>query len=203
MNEEQKTNKTNIGKEILEWILYFIGAVIVASLLQSQFFALTTVHQSSMQNTLQEGHTLIINKLSYQFSKPQRGDIVVFLRGENTSGFVNKYKVFLQDVKLRFRKSFRTNRLIKRIIAVEGDEIDIHDGKVYINGELLEEPYVKGITPEMGMEYPLTVPEGYVFVMGDNRENSLDSRTFGPIPVTSIEGKAIFRVFPFSEIGKP
>jgi len=203
MTEEQKINKINIGREIIEWIFYFLGAVVVASLLQSQLFALTTVHQSSMQNTLMEGHTLIIDKLSYQFSKPERGDIIVFLRGEDTRGFVNRYKVFLRDVELRFRKSFRTNRLIKRVIAVEGDKIDIRDGKVYINGELLNEPYVKGITPEMEMNYPLVVPEGHVFVMGDNRENSLDSRSFGPIPVSSVEGKAIFRVFPFSKIGKP
>lgn len=202
MPEEQKT-EINIGREIFEWIIYFIGAMVMASLLQSQLCALTTVHQSSMQNTLFEGHTLIIDKLSYQFSEPQRGDIVVFLRGENTKGFVNRYKVFLKDLELRFHKSFRTNRLIKRIIAVEGDKVDIHDGKVYINDELLDEPYVKGITPQMEMSYPLIVPEGYVFVMGDNRENSLDSRSFGPVEINSIEGKAVFRVYPFSQIGKP
>jgi len=203
MTEEQKIKKVNIGKEITEWIFYFIGVVIVTSILQSQLFALTTVHQSSMQDTLQEGHTLIINKVIYQFSKPNRGDIIVFLREENTKGFINRYKVFLKDVELKFRKSFRSNRLIKRIIAVEGDKIDIHDGKVYINDQLLNEPYAKGITPEMDLKYPFVVPPGHVFVMGDNRENSLDSRSFGPVPVSSIEGKAVFRVFPFSKIGKP
>ena len=203
MTEEQKINKINIGKEILEWVIYFISAVLVASLMQSQLYALTTVHQSSMQNTLMEGHTLIIDKISYQFSEPKRGDIVVFLRGENTKGFVNRYKVFLKDVELRFAKSFRTNRLIKRVIAVEGDKIDIRDGNVYINDEMLNEPYVKGITPGMEKSYPYVVPEGYVFVMGDNRENSLDSRSFGPVSINSIEGKAIFRLYPFSKIGKP
>jgi len=203
MTEEQKLYKINIGKEILEWVIYFISAVLVASLLQSQLYALTTVHQSSMQNTLMEGHTLIIDKISYQFSKPKKGDIVVFLRGENTKGFVNRYKVFIKDVKLRFAKSFRTNRLIKRVIAVEGDKIDIRDGNVYVNDVLLDEPYVKGITPGMDMSYPYIVPEGHVFVMGDNRENSLDSRSFGPVSMNSIEGKAIFRLYPFSKIGKP
>lgn len=203
MTEEQKLKKVNIGKEILEWIIYFIGAIFVASLLQSQLYALTTVHQSSMQNTLMEGHTLIIDKISYQFSKPKKGDIIVFLRGENTNGFVNRYKVFFKDVQLRFFRSFRTNRLIKRVIAVEGDKVDIRDGQVYINDILLDEQYVKGFTPQMEMNYPFVVPEGHVFVMGDNRENSLDSRSFGPIPMNSIEGKAIFRVYPFSQIGKP
>lgn len=200
MAEEQKLN---IGREILEWIIYFIGAVLVASLLQSQLYALTTVHQSSMQNTLSEGHTLIIDKVSYHFSKPQKGDIVVFVRNENTKGFVNRYKVFLKDIELRFQKSFRTNRLIKRVIAVEGDTVDIRDGLVYINGELLNEPYVKGYTPKMELECPFIVPEGQIFVMGDNRENSLDSRSFGPVSINSVEGKAIFRVYPFSQIGKP
>lgn len=202
-DEHKMNNKISMGREILEWILYFVVAVVVASLLQSQLYALTTVHQSSMQDTLQEGHTLIIDKISYQFSEPKRGDIVVFLRGENTEGFVNRYKVFFKDVELRFKKSFRTNRLIKRVIAVAGDKIDIHDGKVYLNDQLLNESYVKGITPEMDLEYPVVIPEGYVFVMGDNRENSLDSRSFGPVPVYSIEGKAVFRVYPFSKIGKP
>ncbi|NLX77476.1 MAG: signal peptidase I [Clostridiaceae bacterium] len=203
MTEEQKLKKIKVGREILEWILYLVGAVLITSLLQSQLYALTTVHQSSMQNTLQEGHALIIDKISYQFSNPKRGDIVVFLRGENTKGFINRYKIFLKDVNLRLHKSFRSNRLIKRIIAVEGDTIDIHDGQVYINGILMDEPYVKGITPKMELVCPYTVPEGYVFVMGDNRENSLDSRSFGPVDIRSVEGKAIFRVYPFSEIGKP
>jgi signal peptidase I len=200
MPEEQKMN---IGKELLEWVLYFISAIVIASFLQSQLYALTTVHQSSMQNTLFEGHMLIMDKLSYQFSQPKKGDIIVFVKNEDTKGFVNRYKVFWKDVQLRFQKDYRTNRLIKRVIAVGGDTIDIRDGQVYVNGELLDEPYVKGYTPGMAMEYPLEVPQGYVFVMGDNRENSLDSRSFGPISLNSVEGKAIFRIYPFSKIGKP
>lgn len=194
--------KINIVREIIEWVVYFASAVIIASLIQSQLYALTTVHQSSMQDTLSEGHMLIMNKVSFVFTKPQKGDIVVFVNGEDTKGFINRYKIFLEDVRLRFKNDYRTNRLIKRIIAVEGDKVDIKEGKVYINDILLDEPYIKGVTPGLGMNYPLTVPEGYVFVMGDNRENSYDSRSFGPISANSIEGKAIFRIFPFSEIGK-
>jgi len=156
-----------------------------------------------MQNTLFEGHMLIMDKLSYQFSQPKRGDIVVFVKNEDTKGFVNRYKVFWKDVQLRFQKDYRTNRLIKRVIAVAGETIDIRDGQVYVNGQLLDEPYVKGYTPGMSMEYPLEVPQGYIFVMGDNRENSLDSRSFGPISLNSVEGKAIFRIYPFTKIGKP
>jgi len=195
--------KTNIVREVLEWIAYFASAVIIASLLQSQLFALTTVHQSSMENTLFEGHMLIMNKISYYFSEPKKGDIIVFLNGENTEGFVNRYKIFIGDVKLRFRKSYRMNRLIKRVIAAEGDTVDIHDGKLYINGEILEEPYIKGVTQSLSVNYPLTLKDGEFFVMGDNRENSSDSRSFGPIKRENIEGKAMFRVFPFTKIGRP
>ncbi|NLN64414.1 MAG: signal peptidase I [Clostridiaceae bacterium] len=200
MSEEQKVN---IGKEILEWIVYILSAVIIASLLQSQLYALTTVHQSSMQNTLFEGHMLIMDKLSYQFSEPKRGDIIVFLKNEDTKGFLKRYQVFFKDVQLRFHDDYRTNRLIKRVIALAGEKVDIRDGQVYINDDLLDEPYVKGMTPKMSLEYPLVIPEGYVFVMGDNRQNSLDSRDFGPIELNSVEGKAVFRIYPFSKIGKP
>lgn len=195
--------KTNIVKEVFEWIAYFVSAVIIASLLQSQLFALTTVHQSSMQNTLFEGHMLIMNKISYYFSEPEKGDIIVFLDGENTKGFVNRYRIFIRDVQLRFRKSYRTNRLIKRVIATAGDTIDIHDGKVYINGEAIEETYIKGITRPLGVNYPLTLKDGEFFVMGDNRENSSDSRSFGPIKRENIEGRAMFRIFPLTKIGRP
>jgi signal peptidase I len=200
MGEEQKLN---IGKDILEWIIYLLSAILIASFIQSQLYALTTVHQSSMQNTLFEGHMLIMDKLSYQFSEPKKGDIVVFLRNEDTKGFVNRYRVFIKDVQLRFHGQFRTNRLIKRVIATAGDTIHINDGNVFVNGVLLNESYVKGVTPELGWEYPYKVPDGHIFVMGDNRENSLDSRSFGPISINNVEGKAVFRIFPFSQIGKP
>jgi len=113
MTEEQKIKKVNIGKEITEWIFYFIGVVIVTSILQSQLFALTTVHQSSMQDTLQEGHTLIINKVIYQFSKPNRGDIIVFLREENTKGFINRYKVSSRMLSLSSEKVSGQTGLLK------------------------------------------------------------------------------------------
>lgn len=205
--ENQKTvigkQNVNMMKEITEWLFYILSAVLVASFIQSQLYAFTSVHQSSMQDTLSEGHMLIMDKLSYTFSEPQAGDIIVFVNGEDSNGFINKYKVFLKDIKLRFTKEYRTNRLIKRIVAVEGDVVDIKNGFLYINDVLQDEPYVKGHTPGLGMSFPLTVDEDYVFVMGDNRENSLDSRSFGPIHINSIEGKTIFRIFPFSKIGKP
>jgi Peptidase S26. len=80
--------------------------------------------------------------------------------------------------------------------------VDIKDGHVYLNGEILDEPYAKGITYEGSMELPVTVGESQLFVMGDNREHSFDSRDFGLIDISHVEGKVVFRLYPFNKIGK-
>ena len=111
----------------------------------------------------------------------------------------------VQDFMDNFRKeSQRTNkRFVKRVIGVPGDVIDIHDGQVYVNGVKESGDYVLGTTPPFSGEYPLTVPPGKLFVMGDNREISKDSRSFGCIDVHSVEGKAVMIIWPLSRIGKP
>jgi signal peptidase I len=98
--------------------------------------------------------------------------------------------------------------LIKRIIATGGQTVDLIDGKVYVDGVALNEPYTDGLpsyplsnAPGITITYPYTVPEGEVWVMGDNRTNSQDSRYFGSVPVDSITGKAVFRYWPLTSIG--
>jgi signal peptidase I len=98
--------------------------------------------------------------------------------------------------------------LIKRVIAVGGDQVDLIDGAVYVNGEKLDEPYTDGkpsmpLDPAYGVDisYPYTVPEGYLWVMGDNRTNSADSRYFGAVPVTSVSGHANIIYWPLDHIG--
>ena len=120
-------------------------------------------------------------KVSYVFSQPQVGQVVTFADPQIAS---------------------RT--LIKRIVATAGQTINLSGGSVYIDGEKLDEPYTNGQATEplntasnVHLEYPYTVPEGYVFVMGDNRTNSQDSRYFGAVPVSSIEGHAFLIYFPF------
>ena len=92
---------------------------------------------------------------------------------------------------------------IKRVIGIPGDEIDIRDGYVYVNGEKLEEPYVKGKTYKKNLEFPITVQKNHVFVLGDNRENSSDSRyqSLGCIDYSKIKGKATFRFWPLDKFG--
>ncbi|HEX7058163.1 MAG TPA: signal peptidase I, partial [Bacilli bacterium] len=126
-----------------------------------------------------EGQRLIEDKITYRFYGPSRGDIVIVHGPESD------------------------RRLVKRIIGLPGDVIDMRDGKLYLNGRELYEPYVKGKTYPNGMKLPYTVPAHKVFVMGDNREVSLDSRSpeIGPIDLNSIEGKIIFRIWPLSKFG--
>lgn len=170
-----------MNKEILEWIKT-IGLSVVIALFITTFIARPTlVRQHSMYPTLNPNDYLMLNKISYRFHKPQRGDIVVFescLKLENG----------------------KAKNLIKRVIGQEGDKVVITDGRVYINDEELNESYLNG-SPTPG-DVEVVVPENNVFVMGDNRQGSLDSRRLGTIEIDKIEGKALVRLFPFNKIGK-
>ena len=167
-------------KEALDWILHIGIAILIGVLIVTFVAQRTLVHDVSMEPTLVEGDNLIVEKLSARLGGLKRGDIIVF---DSPNG---------------------DKQLIKRLIAFEGEKIEIKDYKVYINGELLEEEYLNG-EPTTGMGNPeyesLVVPEGQVFAMGDNRGRSGDSRSFGPVNKSSINGKAIFRFYPFNKIG--
>lgn len=168
----------SLTREILGWAWILPAAFLANLVIQNYAFAQTEVRSISMQSTLYEGQRLIEDKLSYRFHGPEHGDIVVIDGPE--------YK----------------DRLVKRLIGLPGDVVDMKDGRVYVNGSLLEEPYVKGTTYPAGLAVPYTVPEDHVFVMGDNRERSTDSRQLGPIALTSIEGKAVLRVWPPKDFGQ-
>lgn len=174
---EKKLDRYQIRKEIREWAVSIAVAVIVALIFQKYAFAQTEVRMNSMQDTLLQGQRLIENKFSYWFSEPKKGDIVIINGPESD------------------------RRLVKRIIGLSGDLIDIRNGSVFLNGQKVQESFVKGSTLNNGMQVPYRVPEHKVFVLGDNREFSMDSRTLGPIDVSSIEGKVVFRIWPLSHFG--
>lgn len=168
-------------KEIVEWIKTIVLSLVIA-LIITTFVKPTIVKNYSMSPTLDENDFLLINRLLYKCSTPRIGDIIVFKSHLKTSTGGDKL-------------------LIKRVIACPNDKIVIEDGKVYVNGKLLEEDYLGEVYTDGKIN--MVVPEGKIFVMGDNRGNSLDSRdtAVGLIDIKDIMGKAFIRLFPFNKIG--
>jgi len=167
-------------KEVLDWTLHIMIAIVIGFLIVTFVGQRTLVHDISMQPTLYEGDNLVVEKVSPKIGNLKHGDIVVFYVAEEK------------------------RQLIKRLIAVEGDTVEIRDGKVYVNGAVKEEEYIKeDFTPEgMKPEYSkLTVEKGYIYVLGDNRMNSNDSRSIGPVEAKNVTGKAILRFYPFNKFG--
>lgn len=195
--------KTYLLRELREWILTMAGAFILVMLLNTKVFATTMVQQSSMQDTLMQGQHLFVEKYSYNFVNPEKGDIIVFIENSSARSFGEEIRIFLTDVKEIFIPAEQKSniRLVKRIIGTPGDLVDIKDGKVYINGKVQDEPYAKGETYNKDFGFPVTVPYGKYIVLGDNRMVSKDSRIFGFIDRSQIEGKAVFRLWPFEKIG--
>lgn len=187
--EEDK--KPTTAEEIFEWLDVLATAVIAVVVIFSLIFRIATIEGPSMQNTLFTGDRVIISNLGYT---PKRGDIVVVSRNVNNSA---------EDA-LTGKEP-----IIKRVIAVGGQTVDIdfERGVVSVDGVELDEPYAKTpTTREFDVQFPLYVPEGYIFVLGDNRNNSTDSRDSrigegGLIDTRYVLGHAVFRIFPFNSIG--
>lgn len=204
-------------KNILEWIYCIIIAVVIAILIKYFVGTPTIVKQTSMWPTLEQNDRLILNRLPRTFGKmPERGDIITFeAPSNNATGLlatdienpVAKYDnepttwwgKFIYDVLEIGKESY-----IKRVIALPGEYVEIKEGKVYINGEKLDEPYLKDdvITEPTGVLNDFIVPENTVFAMGDNREGSKDCRAFGCIPLEKIESKVVIRFWPLNKFGK-
>ena len=203
--------KINWLKELWEWVYTIAIAIAIAFLIKTFLFDIVKVDGSSMYPTLVDGDRLIVSRLNY---KPKTGDIVILdstykdrqsyydtvakSEGKEELSIFDKITVKLpQNLKKRF--------YVKRVIAMPGQTVDIKDGKVYIDGEVFEEEYYKGITSPIDsvMQFPLTVEEGTVFVMGDNRPRSKDSRSYelGLVPFEALLGKSQVRIWPLSEIG--
>lgn len=196
-------DKKKVLKEFRSWFIVIIASLFVALLFNSEVFASVIVDQSSMENTLFADQRLIIDKFSYHFTEPKRGEIITFYENDTKGNIINEFKRSIENMVSIFdRDREESDRLIKRVIAVEGDEVDIIEGFVYVNGEMLEEPYIHNITEPGKIIFPITVGENQLFVLGDNREVSIDSREFGLIQCNQVEGKAVFRVYPFKKMGK-
>ena len=171
--KQNKTKKQVILKEILAYVIVIITAVILATLVRVFMFEPFVVPTPSMVPTLKVGDKVIINKMAYKFSSIERGDIVAF------------------------RTPLEKRDLVKRAVAVEGDEITLtSEGEVYINGEKITEGYLLAGQSVSYINQTVTVGEDEVFVMGDNRNNSFDSRLFGTISENDIFGEFMIIYWP-------
>lgn len=193
-------------RRLAEWILTILIALIIALFILSNLVSLTQIKEDSMEPSLSENDRTIVYKLGYLFNEPEKGDIVILNRDIEEKGIVknmiNEGKDIVDNIRYRFTGEIEKNNLVKRIVGVEGDTINIEDGKLYINHRLEEEDYIKGSTPaKNSISFPIEVAEGKVFVLGDNREYSLDSRDFGLVEIQQIKGKVAYRILPFSEFG--
>lgn len=175
----------------------------IVLLFNTTVFAKVQVRQSSMENTLLSKQQLLEDKLSYRFTDPKRGDIIIFFEEEETGTIIDEtIRTFNKMTSFLHKDSYiEDSRYVKRVIGIPGDTIDIKDGYVYVNDKKLTESYVKGETKEKELDLPITVGKNELFVLGDNREVSMDSRSFGPISIKQVEGKAIFRIYPFDKVG--
>jgi signal peptidase I len=177
------------GRTILEYVVLAVVAVAVALLIQAFLVKPYRIPSASMEDTLLIGDRVLVDRISWRFSQPKRGDIVVF------------------------HPPFDGPVLIKRIIGLPGDEISLNGGFVYINGKRLDEPYVRRVDGRQepsepfsnglpwSLQEPYKVPAGSYFVMGDNRTDSGDSREFGPIKRGQFVGRAFAKYWPPGRIG--
>ncbi|HLA66833.1 MAG TPA: signal peptidase I [Acidimicrobiia bacterium] len=173
-------------------VVALVVAVIIKTFLIQAFF----IPSASMHDTLLEGDRVMVNKLAYRFGEPHRGDVIVFdsplVAHDQTESFLGRV---VRNVGEALGLSTPESALIKRVIALGGETIEIKGNRIYIDGVAIDEPY---LTRPVNMDAfgPLTIPQGYVFVMGDNRNQSEDGRVFGPIPDSDIIGRAFVRVWP-------
>lgn len=182
----EKTAKNSFLHIIFDFFDCVVVSVVIVALLFSFLFRVVGIEGGSMEDTLIEGDRVIITNMFY---KPENGDIVVISRNYNN---INNAET--------------DEPIIKRVIAVEGQTVDIdfQKGIVYVDGNAIDEPYIKNLTNRAhDVKFPVTVKKDCVFVLGDNREVSLDSRDerIGMVDTRYILGKAVFRIFPFEKIG--
>lgn len=175
--------------ELWEWGKALFIAVVVVSIIRFFLFAPVVVEGDSMMPTLEDGDRMLVNKIGYIIGEPQRYDIVVFHATEDID-------------------------YIKRVIGVPGDHIAYENDELFVNGNVQEEPYLAAVKEQQLGNSLLTnnftleelteqnvIPEGYVFVLGDNRENSTDSRIIGLVPIDEITGSTSFVFWPLDEMG--
>jgi signal peptidase I len=176
---EGRRPATKKGGGALEYlVILLVSFALVFGFVRPFVMEAFWIPSGSMIPTLEIGDRVLVNKFIYRFTDPRRGDIIVFESVDNSN----------ED-------------LIKRVVGLPGDKIAVRGGKLFVNGEPQKEPYTNKKLPDRSFYARMTVPKNHVFVMGDNRGNSADSRVFGPLPEKNIEGEAFLRFWPPDRIG--
>ena len=176
----RRRRRSSGTKQVIEWVLLIGTALAIALIIKTFLFQAFYIPSESMVPTLKVHDRVLVNKLSYKLHDIHRGDIVVFTKPKGEAS----------DIK----------DLIKRVVGLPGETVEVRDCKVLINGNPLDEPYVKQWTRTCTFA-PKVVGDNQVFVMGDNRDDSQDSRFFGPISEDLIVGRAFIVVWPLSNLG--
>jgi signal peptidase I len=171
-------SQPSMGWMLLRELIETVVLSLVIFLLIRQVVQNYRIESHSMEPNFYEGQFILVNKLAYRLGEPARGDVIVFHNPDNPE----------EDY-------------IKRVIGLPGDSVELHDQKVYINGEVLPEPFDQNVMSPGTVYGPIVVEPDHLFVMGDNRPNSRDSRGFGQLPEELIVGKAWVRVWPLHLFG--
>jgi len=176
--EERRTPKKKGGGAIEYLVILLVSFALVFGFVRPFVVEAFWIPSGSMIPTLEINDRVLVNKFIYRFTEPKPGDVVVFSSVDD-----------------------RNTDLIKRVVAVAGDRVSVRTGRLFIDGKPQREPFTNKKFPDRSFSAPITVPKGHVFVMGDNRANSSDSRVFGPLPKKNIEGEAFLRFWPLDRIG--
>ena len=176
--EERRPPRKKSGGALEYLFILLVSFALVFGFVRPFVMEAYWIPSGSMIPTLEIGDRVLVNKFIYRFTEPKRGDIIVFRSVDNPD----------ED-------------LIKRVVGLPGDTVAVRRGHLFLNGKRQKEPYLNKKLPDRSYYAKTKVPKGHVFVMGDNRGNSADSRVFGPLPKKNIEGEAFLRFWPPHRIG--
>ena len=173
---------TRRRQKVLEWVVILAVGLCVAVVVRTSVLQAFYIPSESMVPTFEINDRVVVDKISYRVGDVHRGSIVVFERPTRTAGAIKD--------------------LVKRVIAVGGDTVEARNGVVYVNDSAVSEPYLRAPASTQNLA-KTTIPNHFLWVMGDNRMNSADSRVFGPIPVGSVVGRVMLRAWPPTRVGFP
>ena len=204
--KKKKITKKQIIKKIKEGISCIIVATVAAFLVRYYMFSLTKVSGTSMEPTIDEGDIILLDRWSITTKQEiKRGELVIIEAPDEAAPLYGApIAVYNQKINIisRIINENKEITFIKRVIGLPGEKIEIRDGKVFANGEYIVQLSEGTYYTNTGRFWNLTVPKDCIYVLGDNRGNSTDSRNFGCIPIEKVEGKVLIRLWPITKFGK-